>query len=94
MKFYLVDKIESIETPDELTLKINFMEPFASWPNLFDYVFPRQVLEENSPGLEESEAMREPIGTGPYKVVEWKPCEYIEFEAFDEYWRGRPKIDR
>jgi len=88
------DKIESIETPDELTLKINFMEPFASWPNLFDYVFPRQVLEENSPGLEESEAMRQPIGTGPWKVVEWKPDEYVEFEAFDDYWRGRPKIDR
>jgi peptide/nickel transport system substrate-binding protein len=88
------DKIESIETPDDLTLKVNFSEPYASWPILFDYVFPRQVIEENSPGLDESEAMREPVGIGPYKILEWRPGEYIEYEAFDGYWRGRPKIDK
>ena len=86
--------IESIETPDDYTLKINFKEPYASWPNLFDFVFPRHVIEENSPGLDESEAMREPVGIGPWKVIEWKPGEYIEYAAFDDYWRGRPKIDR
>jgi len=88
------DKIESIETPDDYTLRINFKEPFASWPNLFDFVFPRPVIEENSPGLDESEAMREPVGIGPWKVIEWRPGEYIEYAAFDDYWRGRPKIDK
>ena len=88
------DKIESIDTPDDYTLTINFAEPYASWPILFDYVFPRHVIEENSPGLDESEAMRQPVGIGPYKVIEWRPGEYIEYEAFDGYWRGRPNIDR
>jgi len=86
--------IESIDTPDDFTLKINFKESYASWPILFDFVFPRHVIEENSPGLDESEAMREPISFGPWKIVEWKPGEYIEYEAFDDYWMGRPKIDR
>jgi peptide/nickel transport system substrate-binding protein len=27
-----------------------------------------------------------PIGTGPYKVAEFRPGEYIKLEAFDGYW--------
>ena len=88
------DKIESVETPDDLTVILNFREPFASWPILFDAIIAKHVIEANSPGLDESEAMRLPIGFGPYKIVQWNPGEFFEYEAFDDYWRGRPKIDR
>lgn len=33
-----------------------------------------------------------PVGTGPYKFVEWSSGEKIVLEAFDEYWRGAPTI--
>lgn len=33
---------------------------------------------------------RHPIGTGPYKFVEWKDGEHMKFEAFDDYWGGKP----
>lgn len=88
------DKIGSVETPDDLTVVLNFSEPFASWPLLFDFVLPKHVIEENSPGLDQSEAMRQPIGFGPFKFAEWKPGDYIAYEAFEDYWRGAPKIDR
>jgi peptide/nickel transport system substrate-binding protein len=35
---------------------------------------------------------RKPIGTGPYRIVEFKPDVSLTFEAFDEYWGGRPPI--
>ena len=31
-----------------------------------------------------------PVGTGPWKFVEWKRDQYIKLEAFDGYWRGKP----
>ncbi len=31
-----------------------------------------------------------PVGTGPWKFVEWKRDQMIRLEAFDQYWRGRP----
>jgi peptide/nickel transport system substrate-binding protein len=31
-----------------------------------------------------------PVGTGPWKFVEWKRDQHIRLEAFDEYWRGKP----
>lgn len=35
-----------------------------------------------------------PIGTGPYKFVEWNTGESVVLEAHADYWRGAPIIDR
>lgn len=35
---------------------------------------------------------RTPVGTGPYRLVEWRENEKIVLEAFSGYWGPRPKI--
>ena len=35
---------------------------------------------------------RKPVGTGPYKVREFKPDALLTMDAHDEYWGGRPPI--
>src|SRR5690606_3967766 len=35
-----------------------------------------------------------PIGTGPYRFVEWNTGENVVLEAHTDYWRGAPKIGR
>jgi len=35
-----------------------------------------------------------PVGTGPYRFVSMRANEHITFEAFDEYWMGRPTARR
>lgn len=47
-------------------------------------IVPKHAVEGN----EEAFALN-PIGTGAYKFVEWKPDEYTLMERFDEYW-GEP----
>lgn len=37
---------------------------------------------------------RDPIGTGPYRFVEWRRDERLVLAAFDQHWRGRPAFDR
>ncbi|MET4700234.1 peptide/nickel transport system substrate-binding protein [Constrictibacter sp. MBR-5] len=37
---------------------------------------------------------RKPVGTGPYRVAEFKPDNLLVLEAFDEHWLGRPPIAR
>ena len=34
------------------------------------------------------------IGNGPFKYVQWRPGEFVELEAFDDFLFGKPKIDR
>ena len=33
---------------------------------------------------------REPVGTGPWKFVEWRRDQLIRLEAFEQHWRGKP----
>ena len=36
-----------------------------------------------------------PVGTGPFKFVEWRPTESITIEKFADYWQeGLPKLDK
>ena len=39
---------------------------------------------------------RSPLGTGPYRVAEWKTGEYVLLERVPDYWRGAeyPQIHR
>jgi dipeptide transport system substrate-binding protein len=34
-----------------------------------------------------------PVGTGPFRLVDYKQDETIRYAANDTYWKGRPKID-
>ena len=34
------------------------------------------------------------MGTGPFKFVTWEPSKRVVLEAFDDYWRGAPKLKR
>lgn len=35
-----------------------------------------------------------PVGTGPFKIVEYVQDERLVLEAFDDYWGGAPKLER
>jgi peptide/nickel transport system substrate-binding protein len=37
---------------------------------------------------------RKPVGTGPYKFVEFVPDQHVILEANKDYWRGAPSIDK
>jgi peptide/nickel transport system substrate-binding protein len=40
----------------------------------------------------EEQFVRNPVGTGPYKFVEWKLGEYIDIAANDNYWGAKAQV--
>jgi peptide/nickel transport system substrate-binding protein len=40
----------------------------------------------------EAEFTKHPAGTGPYKIVDYKPAQYLDLAAFDGYWGKKPAI--
>lgn len=80
--------LESIETPDPLTLKLSFAKPYpflrvaftGSTGRAATILSPRAVKEKGKA------YGRSPVGTGPFKFVEWKEGDFISLERFPNYW--------
>ncbi len=90
------DRIDSVDTPDSLTAVVHYREVYAPYEIQFVRgALPKHLLEgKDIDGA--TEYNRNPLGTGPYKVTEWKTGEYILLEKVADYWRGAeyPKIRR
>jgi len=82
--------ISSIETPDDYTVVINMEAVNAAFMSDGAQVPVVQSAYHAEVGDEEYSV--EPIGTGPFKVVEFNPASLVLVEAFDDYFRGRPNI--
>ncbi len=77
-----------LEAPDDSTVVITLEEPFAIFPKLL--AMPVASIVPDSVGADFSE---QPIGTGPWKLVEWKHDDYLKFARNAEYFGGAPSID-
>ncbi len=85
--------VESLETPDPLTVRVRYKEPFA--PALESWgigIMPKHLLAQED--LNTTTYLRAPIGTGPYRFHRWKTGELIELRAFPQHFEHRPFIDR
>lgn len=90
------DRIASVDTPDSLTAVVHYKEVYA--PYRLQFVrgtLPKHVLDGRDLNTA-NDYNRAPLGTGPYRVAEWKTGEYILLEGVPNYWRGAefPKIKR
>jgi peptide/nickel transport system substrate-binding protein len=90
------DRIASVETPDPLTAVIHYKEVYA--PYALQFVrgtLPKHVLQGRDIDTA-TDYNRSPLGTGPYRVAEWKSGEFIRLERAADYWRGPgfPKINQ
>lgn len=54
------------------------------------YILPKAYFEKVGP----EGFAKQPIGAGPYKLVDYQRGSRITLEAFDKYWQGQPPIKR
>ena len=80
--------LEHIETPDSHTLKLHFSKPFPFLRVAFTGSTGRAATILNPRAVQEKGKAygRSPVGTGPFKFVEWKEADYILLERFPNYW--------
>jgi peptide/nickel transport system substrate-binding protein len=86
-------QVTSLTTPDPYTVVVRYDRPFA--PALSSWavsILPAHLLEGKE--ITRSLLIRHPVGTGPYRFRDWVAGERIVLEANDDYFEGRPHIDR
>lgn len=81
------DDITSIDTPNPLTVVVNYKRvapDFAS--TLFTFgIFPKHTLDGKD--LNTDNYNQQPLGTGPFKVTEYKKGQYVILDRNPYYWR-------
>ena len=88
-------QIESVETPDAYTAVFHLTQPspfiyaFCCMPRFGGYMQSRKAVEQLGDKLRLN-----PVGTGPFEFASYDPKQKIVWHAFDQYWGGKPKIDR
>lgn len=87
----LFRNIDRVETPDDRTVVIHMKQPDAPFLVRAATTF---ILPEHYHSQVGKEGYASaPIGTGAFKLKEWRAAEYTTVEAFEEHFRGRPYLD-
>lgn len=90
--------LESVDCPDSHTAVFNYSKPMpldlfvAAMPDL-GHPMPKHLYEGTD--ILASEYNTAPVGTGPFKFVEYERGQYVMAEKNEDYWReGYPYLDR
>jgi peptide/nickel transport system substrate-binding protein len=86
--------IKEVKAVDPLTVQFTLNKPQA--PFLQNVAMPFFAIGSPKAIQEEKEQFKEkPVGTGPYKFVEWKRNDAITLDKNPNYWKkGLPKTDK
>ena len=89
---FLIGEIEKVEVIDENTVKVITKRGFG--PLLKHLSHPGAAILNKKAVLEAGDAYgQHPIGTGPYKFVDWQSGDRITLKAFEDYYEGKAKIE-
>ncbi len=89
------EDIEKFETPDKLTVRFTFKKdaPFAPWLTLLGgtetAIWPKHIYEGKDFN---TEANNKVVGSGPFKLKEWKKGQSLTIERNDNYWDKKPAL--
>lgn len=83
--------IDTVETPDDLTVVVNLSGPDAAFLARAAQQFI--IPEHHHSAIGEDAYKSDPIGTGPFMLSEYRAAEFTEVVRFDDHFRGAPKLD-
>lgn len=98
-KFIIGEEPVKWEKIDDYTVQATLPQPSSSFlaktsraDEIFFTILPKHILEKCDNLETCDEFNQHPIGTGPFKLVEYVPDQRVVEEAFDDYFQGKPGV--
>lgn len=80
--------ITDVTASDRLTVKFELEGPFAEFPAILTGTFARILPRDSGDEVDGA-----PVGSGPFKFVEWVRGQHLKLEANPDYWmEGSPQV--
>ena len=80
--------ISGLSAPNDSTIVVQLEEPLGFFPKLL--AMPAAAITPENPPSGFGER---PIGSGPWKLVEWRHDDYLLFARNERYWGEKPAAD-
>ncbi|SRR5579884_497915 len=85
--------VESVTTPNDTTVVVKFKKLFAGYRENFNWILPEHALGGDTT-IDKKDFNRAPIGTGPFKFVDWKSGDTITVTRNENYRdKSKPYLD-
>ena len=90
------DGLSGIQVLNDYTISFTMTDQFAPIWGSFDLgIMPKHILEDRPVAdLGIDPFNYNAIGSGPFRLVEYEPDRHIIVDAHDDYFLGRPNLDR
>jgi peptide/nickel transport system substrate-binding protein len=87
-------EVQSVKALDDYTIEVKYKNPyFKALVIWMSGILPKHLLKDEK-DLMTSSFNKNPIGTGPYKIKEFKVGSDIELIVNESYFDGKPKIEK
>jgi len=85
--------VTKVDAVDAQTVRFNLSAPFA--PFLTNMaMFSTAIVSPTAVKKYGKDFFKNPVGTGPFRFVEWVKKDHVTLAANQDYWAGRPCVDR
>lgn len=85
--------LEGVQVVDDYTVKFELEKPFGLFLTHltlpYGLIVPQESVEKYGDNFSQN-----PVGTGPWEFVEWEHDDRLVLEANEDYWEGRPYLDK
>ena len=90
----LLGAIEKVVKIDDYTVKLVLRRKNAAAITSLTMMYAVAIVSPANAEKYKEDAFKHPCGTGPFKFVEWVKNDHITLEANENYWGGKPKLDK